>query len=101
MCKETPHAGSRVSYRVLRHGREWLPKGQFIHGGNCSNSGKLPSASPKWRLESPAVSDWVECHLIALRAEATATAGRVEEAVATHETLAHVQQPGEQVELCR
>jgi hypothetical protein len=22
----------RVSYRVLRHGREWLPQGQFIHG---------------------------------------------------------------------
>jgi|SRR6516164_8755186 hypothetical protein len=95
----------RVSYRVLRHGREWLPQGQFIHGRALFELGQVAERLAEMETGIAGCQRLGGVsrlqYLIALHAEATARAGRVEEAVATHETLAHVQQTGEQVELCR
>ena len=82
---------------------EWLPWGHFIHGRALSELGQAAKGLAEIEIGIAGCERLGNVprlqYLIALYAEATAGIGRVEEALSTlNETLAHVQQTGEQVD---
>jgi predicted ATPase len=82
---------------------EWLPWGQFIHGQALFELGKKAEGLAEMELGISGCQRLGGVprlqYIIALHAEATAKVGRVEEALTTlNESLANVEQSGEQVD---
>ena len=82
---------------------EWLPWGQFIHGQALFQLGQVAQGLAEMERGIAGCQELGGVprlqYLIALRAEANARIGRVEEALTTlNKTLAHVEHSGEQVD---
>jgi tetratricopeptide (TPR) repeat protein len=82
---------------------EWLPWGQFIHGRALFELGQAAKGLAEMQIGIAGCKRLGNVprlqYLIAVHAEATSRIGGVEEALTTlNETLAHVQQTGEQVD---